>query len=109
MTKRVSAPVEKTLMCAVKLWSIDRGRTPTLLQGVRHVVRKQGHSPAHVDRAIRELTRRGAITISGGRSAKTIKLNDDVSCGNVKLAPWTDDGYPGANLAGSRKRRRKGR
>lgn len=104
---RQAAPVRTTLLCAVKFWSVDKtGKTPTLRRGVRHVVRKQGFSPAAIDRAERELVREGKLAVGGARSGKTLKLLDDVSCSTVKLSPWTDDGYPGASLDG-RKRRRK--
>jgi len=105
---RRAAPVRTTLLCAVKFWSIDGGNTPTLRSGVRHVVRKQGFAPATIDRAERELVREGKLAIGGGkRSGKTLKLLDDVNCSNVKLAPWTDDGYPGASLSGRSGKRRR--
>lgn len=105
---RKAAPVRTTLLCAIKFWSIDKaGKTPTLRQGVRHVVRKQGFTTAAIYRAERELIREGKIAVSGTyKNSKTIRLLDDVNCSGVKLAPWTDDGYPGASLSG-RKRRRK--
>jgi hypothetical protein len=107
MAARKPAPVRTTLLCAIKLWSIDKGKTPTLRSGVRHVVRKQGFAPAAINRAERELVREGKIAIGGQRSGKTLRLLDDVSCSSVKLAPWTDDGYPGAQLDGRRKRRKR--
>jgi hypothetical protein len=107
MSKRRPAPVRTTLLCAVKFWSIDDGKTPTLRAGVRHVVRKQGFSPAAIDRAERELVREGKLAVGGARGGKTLKLLDDVNCSTVKLAPWTDDGYPGASLSGSRSRRKR--
>ena len=105
---RQAAPVRKTLLCAIKFWSIDKsGKTPTLRSGVRHVVRKQGFSPAAIDRAERELVREGKIAVGGKRSGKTLQLLDDVSCSTVKLSPWTDEGYPGAALSGRRRKRRR--
>lgn len=105
---RQVAPVRKTLLCAIKFWSIDKsGKTPTLRKGVRHVVRTQGFKPAAIDRAERELIREGKIAVAGGRTAKTIRLLDDVSCSTVKLSPWTDDGYPGASLSGRRRKRKR--
>ena len=104
---RHAAPVRTTLLCAIKFWSIDRGKTATLRSGVRHVVRKQGFSPAAIDRAERELAREGKLQVGGKRSGKTLKLLDDVNCSTVKLSPWTDDGYPGASLDG--RKRRKGK
>jgi hypothetical protein len=103
---RRGAPVRATLLCAIKFWSIDDGKTATLRSGVRSVVRKQGFTPAAIDRAERELAREGKIQVGGTRSGKTLKLLDDVNCSTVKLAPWTDDGYPGASLSGRRRKRR---
>jgi hypothetical protein len=33
------------------------------------------------------------------------RARDLLSCTNVKLAPWTDDPYPGAALTSRRRRR----
>jgi hypothetical protein len=107
---RQAAPVRKTLLCAVKFWSVDKtGKTPTLRSGVRHVVRNQGFSTQAIVRAESELIREGKLAASGHRSAKTLKLLDDVNCSSVKLSPWTDDGYPGASLSGRSRKRRKRR
>lgn len=107
---RQAAPVRKTLLCAIKFWSIDGGKTPTLRQGVRHVVRKQGFTTDAINRAERELAREGKIAVRGTyKNSKTIQLLDDVNCSTVKLAPWTDDGYPGASLSGPRRRRKRRR
>jgi hypothetical protein len=95
------------LLCAIKFWSIDAGKTSTLRAGVRHVVRKQGFSPVAIDRAERELVREGKIQVGGKRTGKTLKLLDDVSCSTVKLSPWTDDGHPGASLTGHKRKRRR--
>ena len=98
---RRAAPVRTTLLCAIKFWSASKdGKTPTLRRGVRHVVRTQGFSPAAINRAERELVREGKIAIGGARMGKTIRLLDDVSCGAVKLSPWTDDGQAGASFSG---------
>jgi hypothetical protein len=111
MAARQRKDVKTTLLCAVKFWSIDKsGKTPTLRAGVRHVVRKQGFTPAAIDRAERELIREGKIQVLRNfgvtrRGSKSIKLLDDVDCSTVKLAPWTDDGYPGAALTARRRRR----
>jgi|WetSurMetagenome_2_1015567.scaffolds.fasta_scaffold877543_2 hypothetical protein len=102
MTRR-GAPVRTTLLCAIKFWSIDGGKTATLRSGVRHVVRKQGFTSAAIDRAERELAREGKLV----RSGATLKLLDDVNCSTVRLAPWTDAGYPGASLSGRRKKRKR--
>ncbi len=108
---RKAAPVRKTLLCAIKFWSIDGGKTPTLRAGVRHVVRKQGFSIAAIDQAERELIREGKIQRGFNlgekrRGTKSLRLLDTVDCSTVKLAPWTDDGYPGASLDGRKRRRR---
>jgi len=108
-TSRWHVGVERTLLCATRFWSLggERGKatTPTLLQGVRSVVRKQGHKPAEIDAAIRRLEKKGLIEVSGARTAKTIRLTTTggkVGCATVRLSPWTDDGYPGANLSGAK-------
>lgn len=106
MSKRKHANVETTLMCAVKFWRIGAD-TPTLMAGVRHVVRKQGFAPTQINRAVRELSRRGDIRLGGKRTGKTVQLMRDVNCSTVKLAPWTDDGNPGAQLSGARRKRRR--
>jgi hypothetical protein len=110
---RHKADVKTTLLCATRFWSLGwRERdnsTPTLSSGVRHVVRKQGFTPKEIDRAERELVREGKLEIHR-RGAKTLRLTDEgnrVSCTNVNLAPWTDDPYPGAALAGRRRRKRR--
>ncbi len=102
---RRPAPVRTTLLCAIKFWSIDKGKTPTLRAGVRDVVRKQGFSPAAINRAERELAREGKLAVGGKRSGKTLRLLDDVDCSTVKLSPWTDDGHPGASLSGRRRKK----
>lgn len=104
--------VDRTILCATRFWSIDstiRGgyakgpTTPTLLRGVRSVVRKQGFSGPEVTAALRRLERGGFVKLGGQRSGKTIALTakgGKVGCSTVSLAPWTDDGYPGASLSG---------
>lgn len=105
---RKPAPVRKTLLCAIKFWSIDKkGNTPTLRSGVYHVVRKQGFESRAIGRAEKELIREGKIATSGTGTGKALKLTDTVDCSTVKLAPWTDDGYPGASLDGRKRRRRR--
>ena len=110
---RRKADVKKTLLCATRFWSLGwRERdnsTATLSSGVRHVVRKQGFTPQEINRAERELVREGKLEVERG-GAKSLRLTDAgnrVSCTNVKLAPWTDDPYPGAALTSRRKRRRR--
>lgn len=114
MSARYHTGVERTLLCATRFWSMTKTRNtatvPTLLQGVKHVVRKQGFSAAAINGAIKKLEAKGLITTGGVRSGKTIALTSQggrVGCATVRLSPWTDDGYPGASLEGARKRRRK--
>lgn len=102
---RQAAPVRKTLLCAIKFWSIDSGKTPTSRSGVYHVCKKQGFDSMTVGRAEKELIREGKIEKDS--SGETLRLLDDVSCSTVKLSPWTNAGYPGASLSGSRRRRRR--
>jgi hypothetical protein len=107
---RRKADVKTTLLCATRFWSLGwrerDNRTPTLSSGVRHVVRRQGFTPKEIDRAERELVREGKLEVGRG-GAKSLRLTDAgnrVSCANVKLAPWTDDPYPGAALTSRRRR-----
>lgn len=115
MAARHKVGVERTLLCAVRLWSIDGmiggrnvGTTPTHARAVRQVVRKQGYTSAQIATAERRLIRGGFVKMGGGHH-KTIALTPKggrVGCATVKLAPWTNEGYPGATLRGLKKRRR---
>lgn len=107
--------IERTLLCATRFWSADsssrgypKGKTtPTLLRGVRHVVREQGFKGPEVTAAIRRLERDGFVKLGGQGTGKTIALTDSggrVGCSTVRLSPWTDEGYPGAALRGMKKR-----
>lgn len=90
-------------------WRERDNKTPTLSSGVRHVVRRQGFTPAEIDRAERELVREGKLEVDR-RGAKSLRLTDKgntVSCANVKLSPWTDDPYPGSALTSRRRQRRR--
>lgn len=114
MPPRRKADVKKTLLCATRFWSFGwrehDNSTPTLRHGVRGVVRRQGFTPAQIDRAERELVREGKLEVGGRYSGKTLRLTDkgnQVSCTNVKLTPWTDDPYPGAALTARRSKRRR--
>ncbi len=107
-TGRRRSSVKHTLLCATRFWSIDDGTTPTLSSGVRSVVRRQGFSTAEINKAERELVKSGRIEVAGRGTGKTIKLTSAgsrVRCSMVSLAPWTNAGYPGAALAGRRRRR----
>lgn len=126
--------LERTILCATRFWGggeYDPGgrgwnktkwskgaTTPTLAKGVKHVVRKQGFATASIDKAIRKLAKGGFLDIGPGhqgygtktKSIRTLALTAKggrVGCATVKLAPWTDDEYPGSRLAGVRARRRK--
>jgi hypothetical protein len=116
--------VTKTYLCAVKFWSgaYDRGSggyhsskpqpdggglTP-LRAGVRHVVRKQGFSPAEMNRAERALLREGKIEQPHRNAVRITAAGRRVSCRTTKLTPWTDKGYPAnTQFAGSRRRKRR--
>lgn len=113
MARRRKADVKKTLLCATRFWSIGwrehDNRTATSSSGVRHVVRKQGFTTGEINRAERELIREGKLEVSGKKHGKTLRLTDAgnrVSCSSVRLAPWTDDQYPGAALTSRRRKRR---
>lgn len=109
--QRERASIHRTILCATRFWAWhgDEGQrrgptTPTLLQGVRGVVRKQGYSGPEVEKALRSLKSKGFVAIGGARSAKTIALTPKggkVGCATVKLAPWTNDEYPGSDLRGA--------
>lgn len=109
--QRERVGIHRTILCATRFWAWygDEGQrrgptTPTLLKGVRGVVRKQGYSGPEVEKALRELKSKGFVAIGGAHSAKTIALTakgGKVGCERVKLAPWTNDPYPGANLRGA--------
>lgn len=115
--RRRRAPLKKTVLCAVKFWSgtgspghpLYKKRTATLRSGVRHVARKQGYSTSEIERAERELERDGLIIRRGkgtGATLKTTPKGSRQSCKSVKLAPWTDEQYPGSQLEGTRRKRR---
>jgi len=105
MAKRRKSSIKQTLLCATRFWSFGwrerNNSTATLRQGVRHVVRKQGFSSAEIVKAERELIRDGKLEAKGSGGGATLRLTNKgnkVSCGRVKLAPWTDSQYPGASL-----------
>ena len=101
MRERVG--IERTILCATRFWGLGP-TTPTLLKGVRNVVRKQGFSGPEVSKALTKLERGGFVKVAGRHSAPTIVLTpkgNKVSCGTVKLAPWTNDEYPGSQLSGA--------
>lgn len=104
--------LERTILCATRFWSVARAArgttTPTLARGVLDVVRRQGFSSTQISAAMRKLKRGGFIKTGGTRSGRTIALTEKggrVGCARVRLAPWTDDGYPGASLHGARRKR----
>jgi hypothetical protein len=104
--KRVKHDAKTTLLCAVRFWSVTPG-VPTLRSGARHVALKQGYSAAQLNKAERELIREGLLERgkSGGRGAATLRVTPAArkrSCVRVRLAPWTNDGYVGADLKGRR-------
>ena len=93
---------KKTLLCAVKFWSIKPG-VPTLRRGARSVALKQGYTAGELDRAERALIKGGYLRDGGQKSAKTLVVTPKgraISCKTTKLAPWTNDGHPGAALEG---------
>lgn len=112
-TKRKKATIERTILCATRFWSFGpmartADRIPTLRQGVRHVVRKQGFTSDQITRAERKLVREGKLVAKGSGSGATLVLTDKgdrVGCSTVRLSPWTDKQYPGSRLSGSKKSR----
>lgn len=108
---RRKADVKTTLLCATRFWSLGWRKhdnsTPTLSAGVRSVVRRQGFTPKEIDKAERELVREGKLEVnrSGAKSLRLTDKGNQVRCANVKLAPWTDDPYPGRALTSRRRRR----
>lgn len=108
MAKRRRADVKTTILCATKFWAYAP-RMGTMRRHVRTVVRKQGFTTSEIVRAERELVREGKLSPASSGSLRLISLTDKgqaTKCGSVKLAPWTNDEYPGASLAGRRRRRR---
>jgi hypothetical protein len=97
---RKKFPLKRTYLCAVKFWRTGP-LIPTMASGVRHVVRKQGHSSDNIYGMERALEREGLLQVS--RSVpRTVALTPRgerrASCRTVRLAPWTDKGYPGSQL-----------
>lgn len=127
MAAREHVGVERTILCATRFWgggrynpsgpgwnktSWSKGAMPhgTLLQGVKHVVRKQGFTTAAINKALRKLEKIGAVEVGGRAHGKTIRLTEKggkVGCSTVKLAPWTNDEYPGSRLQGVRRKKRR--
>lgn len=97
---RKKASLKLTYLCSVKFWRASPA-VATLASGVRHVVRKQGYKSPDIYKAENLLQRDGLINMSGGLH-KTVKLTSQgenrARCRQVKLAPWTNKGYPGASL-----------
>lgn len=90
----------RTYVCAVKFWR-TAPQIPTLASGVRHVVRKQGFRSKDIYAQEKRLQRNRLIDMSEGIN-KTVRLTTlgerAARCGDVRLSPWTDPGYPGAAL-----------
>lgn len=89
------ASAATTLLCATRFWALRSSpTTATLRSGVRHVVRKQGFSPAEIDRAERTLIKRGLLRRGGARSGSSLALTErgfkitSRACPRVSLAPW---------------------
>lgn len=88
------ASAKTTYLCAVKLWGMFPG-TQTLRRGVRSVARKQGLSPAEMDKAERQLVKSGLVTRGGRRTGASIGLTQKGvrvatrACRRVRLPPWT--------------------
>jgi len=103
MPMRRRAPLRKTYLCAVKFWRTNPS-IPTLASGVRHVVREQGYSSQKIYKAENEMHKDGLIRMSPGRT-RTVALTPHgenlARCRRVKLAPWTNDPYPGSALEGT--------
>lgn len=83
------------LLCATRFWALrDAPTTPTLRSGVRHVVRKQGVSPAEIDRAEKTLVKRGLLARGGARAGSTLALTakglrlTGRACPRIELPPW---------------------
>ena len=121
MTARHHVGVDRTILCATRFWSVDapnykgrgQGTVMTLLDGVKHVARKQGHSSETIRKAIKRLEKGGFIEIRyrshGSKVPVAVRLTSKggrVGCSTVKLAPWTNDEYPGSALRGLKKKRR---
>lgn len=97
MRRKASLP--HSYACAIKLWRTSPG-IPTLASGVRHVLRKQGFKSPDIYSAEKRMQKRGLLEMSGTIS-KTVKLTrrgERIGCKTVRLSPWTDPGYPGAEL-----------
>lgn len=94
----MSRSAETVLLCATRFWGIGKATgsytTPTLRAGVRSVVRKQGLSPAEIDRAERALVKRGYLRKGGKRSGASLALTEKGAkvsarvCKRVELPPW---------------------
>ena len=124
MSTRHVVGVERTILCATRFWSgpssnfgpykgRGQGTTMTLVDGVKHVARKQGHSAETVRKALKRLEKGGFIEMRyrsyGSKVPVAVRLTSKggrVGCSTVKLAPWTDDPYPGSALRGLKTRKR---
>ena len=99
---RQKAPITQTYLCAVKFWR-TAPNVDTLASGVRHVVRSQNFKSSDIYQTERKLEQKGLITVTGRlykNVGLTAKGERQARCGSVKLSPWTDKGYPGAELDG---------
>lgn len=100
---RRKATLRKTYLCAVKFWRAGHRDVRTLASGVRNVVRKQGYKSQDIYKEERRLQREGLIDMAGG-FYKAVRLTPKgekrATCKSVKLAPWTNDPYPGSMLEG---------
>jgi hypothetical protein len=112
----MSRDPETILLCSLRFWTgAGRGKpstTPTLRKGVRLVARKQGVTPAELNKAERQLVKGGLATRPG---AGTIALTDkgrtvsNSHCKRIELLPWdwkvTYQDPPG-QLDGARRKKR---
>lgn len=120
---RTKQDAKKTLLCATKFWShnyddggvldktfnrqSDGGSVATLRKGVRSVARRQGHSPAALDKAERQLVKEGLLEKPRPGTLRVTGKGARVSCSTTDLSPWTDAGYPGAALNGVRRKAKR--
>jgi hypothetical protein len=104
------------MLCATRFWVAAGGlhpkpmplTTPTIRRGARNVVRAQGFKSAEIDKAERELIRRGYLIKTGkGTIALTVKgaKVSRKACHRVTLAPWNWEASYRGRLDGIHRRR----
>ena len=105
------ASANTILICAARFWTHGNQVPQGFRRAIRMVARKQGVSPAELNRAEKALVKRGLLTkhrygVTASSTVLTLTSKGvkvaTRACPRVSLAPWDN----AKTFAGSRRRRR---